>query len=106
DSHHRVHRAEPILSLSRTVAQNLHVPLRHFSSDVLYCGHFYGQTKDNEPYPDGISLTGLRQTLQRLPPGITELGCHPGVDGDVDSIYRLERAQEVEVLCDPLINAC
>jgi len=104
DSHQHVHRGEPILSLARAVAQNLQAPLRHFSRHVRYCGDFYGQSKGNEPYPDGISLTGLRQTLERLPPGVTELGCHPGEDGDVDFMYRMERAQEVDVLCDPRIR--
>jgi len=104
DSHQHVHRGEPILSVVHEIAQNLNVPLRHFSRHVRYCGGFYGQGQNGEPYPDGISLAGLAQTLQLLPPGITELGCHPGEDGDIDSIYRLERAQEVDVLCDPRIR--
>ena len=39
----------------------------------------------------------------RLPDGVTELGCHPGLDRDLDSSYRLERLREVETLCDPRV---
>ena len=104
DSHQHVHRDEPVRSLLLETAKNLGVPLRHFSPQVRYCGDFYGQAKGNEPFPEGISLEGLMQTLQRLPPGITELGCHPGDGQDLDSMYRTERAVEVMVLCAPRIR--
>jgi len=44
---------------------------------------------------------GLRKILKRLPMGLSELCCHPGLDNDVKSAYRIERTQEVQVLCDP-----
>jgi predicted glycoside hydrolase/deacetylase ChbG (UPF0249 family) len=36
---------------------------------------------------------------------VTELGCHPGYGDDLNSPYRLERAGEVRVLCDPATRA-
>jgi predicted glycoside hydrolase/deacetylase ChbG (UPF0249 family) len=32
------------------------------------------------------------------------LCCHPGLDNDVESVYRTERTKEVQVLCDPRIR--
>jgi len=71
---------------------------------VQYCGDFYGQTGEGEPYPEGISVEGLLKIISNLPPGICELGCHPGDDEQLDSVYRLERAHELQVLCDPRVR--
>ena len=43
--------------------------------------------------------------IAAVPPGITELGCHPGRAADLDTMYRDERAQEVAALCDPRVRA-
>ena len=99
-----VHRNEPVLSVLRRVAQKLSVPLRSFSSQVQYCGDFYGQTGEGEPYPEGISVEGLLKIISNLPAGISELGCHPGDDEHLESVYRLERKQELKVLCDPRVR--
>lgn len=101
DSHQHVHRDEPLRSILIEWARKLCVPLRHFTPRLRYCGSFYGQMDQGAPYPEGISLDGLLQTLSSLRPGMTELGCHPGLDGDIDSMYRWERAEEVKSLCDP-----
>lgn len=100
DSHQHVHRDEPGRSILAQVAARLNIPLRHFSSAVRYRGDFYGQTSTGIPYPEGLELTGLINVLAELPPGVTELGCHPGKHNDVESMYRSERAEEVKVLCD------
>jgi len=105
DSHQHVHRSEPIRSIVVELATRLDVPLRHFSNRVRYCGQFYGQTNMSEALPTAISVTGLHNLLINLPPGDTELGCHPGVADDVDSMYRVERSVEVQTLCDPRIRA-
>ena len=47
----------------------------------------------------------MLRILSELPPGVTELGCHPGEGGDLDSAYRDERAREVATLCDPGVRA-
>ncbi|SRR5260370_41363005 len=104
DSHQHVHRNEPVLSIMKRLAQELSVPLRSFNPQVRYRGDFFGQTGEGEPYPEGISLAGLLKTLSSLPVGVTELGCHPGEDEHLDSVYRVERMQEVEVLCDPRVR--
>jgi predicted glycoside hydrolase/deacetylase ChbG (UPF0249 family) len=100
DSHQHVHRQDPVRSVLADVADALAVPLRSFSPSVRYCGAFYGQTAKGAPYPEGLELTGLIQILADLAAGMTELGCHPGKHDDVESIYRSERSQEVNVLCD------
>jgi chitin disaccharide deacetylase len=105
DSHQHVHRSEPARAVVSQLAQQLSVPLRSVDPQVQYCGDFYGQTGEGDPYPEGISLTGLLQTIQNLPAGVTELGCHPGEDEHLDSVYRAERMQEVKVLCDPQVRA-
>ena len=105
DSHQHVHRNEPAHSIVSQAAQQLCVPLRSCTPRVQYCGDFYGQTGEGDPYPEGISLAGLLTTIQNLPPGITELGCHPGEDDHLDSVYRIERMQEVTVLCHPQVRA-
>jgi predicted glycoside hydrolase/deacetylase ChbG (UPF0249 family) len=52
-----------------------------------------------------IGVDALIQLLRSLPPGVIELGCHPGVGDDVDSVYSGERAIEVETLCHPRVRA-
>jgi predicted glycoside hydrolase/deacetylase ChbG (UPF0249 family) len=103
DSHQHVHRYEPVRSVLSGMARSLRVPLRHFSPVARYCGDFYGQTGRGIPFPEGITVDALVGILARLPEGVTELGCHPGVGTDVDSMYRQEREQEVETLCHPQV---
>jgi predicted glycoside hydrolase/deacetylase ChbG (UPF0249 family) len=104
DSHHHVHREEPVASASRAVAERLAVPLRGAGS-IGYCGSFYGQSGNGEPYPRGIEPEALIKLIERLPPGVTELACHPGLDRDLDSSYRVERPREVTTLCHPRVRA-
>jgi predicted glycoside hydrolase/deacetylase ChbG (UPF0249 family) len=105
DSHQHAHREEPVKTIMVGLARDLAVPLRHFSDDVWYYGGFYGQMDQGLPYPEGISVPGLIAALAALPPGTTELGCHPGEGTDLDTMYREERAVEVQTLCDPQVRA-
>jgi hypothetical protein len=82
----------------------LGVPLCHYTPALQYCRDFYGQTGKGDVLPKAISLGGLVRTLKALPASFTELACHPGLDGDVDSTYRWERAKMVKVLCDPRLR--
>ena len=100
DSHQHVHREEPARSVLQELARGLGVPLRHFSPAVRYRGDFYGQAGKGWPYPEGIRVEALVALLRSLPPGTTELGCHPGEGDDAPSMYRHERALEVQTLCD------
>ncbi len=105
DSHHHVHRHEPLSGILRTLAAELEVPLRDFSEEVRYSGDFYGQGDKGDPLPEAISVENLLATLHALPPGATELGCHPGYADDVETTYREEREREVRTLCDPRLPA-
>jgi predicted glycoside hydrolase/deacetylase ChbG (UPF0249 family) len=107
DSHQHVHRKEPVRSLLLAVAREFAVPLRHFCPAVRYCGSFYGQANKGHPFPEGISVEGLIETFRSLPPGVTELGCHPGLPNEeekLDTMYLHERPREVETLCDPRLR--
>jgi chitin disaccharide deacetylase len=104
DSHQHVHTSDPAAGILRGIAAALRVPLRHEHPDVRYCGDLYGQTRTGAPMLEAVSVPNLIDILSRLQPGITELGCHPGEGGDVESIYRFEREAEVEALCDPRVR--
>jgi len=105
DSHQHVHRHEPVRSIVIAAAAELGVPLRDHTSTVRYCGAFYGQTGTGEPLPANITVEALVDVLAGLPPGCTELGCHPGIAEGTPSVYNRERAVEVQVLCDPAVRA-
>ena len=105
DSHQHVHLREPVHSVLLDAAHKLGVPLRCCSPKVCYRGDFYGQTAEGAPLPDAISVMALIHILATLPPGLTELGCHPGEGIDLYTMYCAEREQEVRVLCDPRIRA-
>lgn len=104
DSHQHVHQRDPARSVLIDTARKLGVPLRHFSTSIHYCGDFYGQTAEGHPFPHAITVDGLREILEALPSGMTELGCHPGYGNELDTMYRDEREQETRVLCDPQVR--
>lgn len=103
DSHQHVHRSEPVRSAVLAAAAELGVHVRHFGA-ARYCGAFYGQDGKGRPLPDALSTTALVRTLRELPPGLTELCCHPGYADDLESDYRAERAVEVRTLCDSRVR--
>lgn len=101
DSHQHVHNLEPIKSILSDAAGRLDIPLRGCTEEVRYSDEFYGQLFNGEPLPDAITPRGLIAILTKLPPGVTELGCHPGLGDDLDTMYTAERAVEAETLCHP-----
>ncbi|HZS11698.1 MAG TPA: ChbG/HpnK family deacetylase [Nitrospirales bacterium] len=106
DSHQHVHRRPRLEPVFRRCADALGVPLRQCSTAVSYCGAFYGQTAEGRPLPEAITVDALLVLLAALAPGTTELGCHPGDGTDLAfTMYRDERRQEVDVLCDPRVRA-
>jgi predicted glycoside hydrolase/deacetylase ChbG (UPF0249 family) len=105
DSHQHVHREEPTRSILMAIAARLNIPLRFCHPTILHCGEFYGQTGQGIPCPAAISVDGLVRIVASLPNGITELGCHPGVGNDVDSMYCGERSDEVKTLCHPQVRS-
>jgi len=104
DSHQHVHRQQPVRSLLIEVADELHVPLRHFTPHVQYCGAFYGQDEHGKTLDNILCMEHFRAILDSLQPGCTELACHPAATIDVPTMYRSERLQELAVLCDPRVK--
>jgi predicted glycoside hydrolase/deacetylase ChbG (UPF0249 family) len=102
DSHQHVHEAEPVRSVAEALAAQLGVPLRN--REVRYEGGFYGQTGKGEPFPEGISAERLVTLIEALPPGWTEIGCHPAAGPVPTSSYDAERQVELAVLCDPRVR--
>ena len=105
DSHQHAHRDGPLQPIVRRAAETLGVPLRHMTPGIRSRGDCYGQSGKGEPVHELIGVPALLGVLSSLPPGITELACHPGEDADLDSVYCGERLQEVRALCDPRVRA-
>lgn len=103
DSHQHVHHEEPVRSILSDMARELRIPLRGFSG-IRYCGDFYGQTAKGAPCRNEIAVEALIAILTALPAGITELGCHPGLGSDLETMYLHEREQEVTTLCDSRVR--
>jgi predicted glycoside hydrolase/deacetylase ChbG (UPF0249 family) len=104
DSHQHVHLHEPARTALRLLAGRLGVPLRDVTPGISYVGAFYGQDSTGRPFPGAISVEALIREIERLEPGVTEIGCHPATEADHDSTYGRERVQEVETLCDPRVR--
>jgi chitin disaccharide deacetylase len=104
DSHQHVHLREPARAFLVEVAERLGVPLRNCSREVSYCGSFYGQADDGTTLRDVITVDGLIRILETLPPGCTELACHPAAQCDLQTLYSQERLEELKVLCEPRLR--
>ena len=105
DSHQHVHQHDPVRTALAKAGRRLQVPVRNVTPGITYCGGFYGQDGEGNPYPDAITVPALVALLRELPSGITELGCHPGFAEDLENVYRDERRTEVETLCDPRVRS-
>jgi predicted glycoside hydrolase/deacetylase ChbG (UPF0249 family) len=105
DSHQHVHLSEPARGVTVQIARRVGVPLRSCSPEIAYRGDFYGQLGEGEPYHEAITVEALVSVIEKLAPRWTELGCHPGYADGLDSVYRLEREEEVRVLCSAQVKA-
>jgi chitin disaccharide deacetylase len=105
DAHQHAHRSEPAKTIVLEHGRRLGVPVRSFTPGLRYEGGFYGQAGKGEPWPEGITVEALCGLLRALPPGATELGCHPAIDDDSNSSYCAERTVETATLCDPRVRA-
>jgi chitin disaccharide deacetylase len=94
DSHKHVHEKKPVRSVAEALAAELRVPLR--SRTVRYEGGFYGR--------DSISPEHLMALIEALPPGWTEIGCHPAAGPVPGSSYDAERQIELATLRDPRVK--
>lgn len=104
DSHQHVHFGSPAAHALVEIAEELGVPVRHFTESVRYLGDFYGQAGTGGINHDAITVSNLTSLIRELPPGATEIGCHPAAVVDFDSVYGAERVVEVETLCDPAVR--
>jgi predicted glycoside hydrolase/deacetylase ChbG (UPF0249 family) len=86
DSHQHVHREEPVRSALAASGAALGVPVRELTPGITYSGAFWPTV--------GVDVESLLTLLASLPPGVTEVGCHPGAD-----------EHEVDTLCDPRVRA-
>ena len=100
DSHQHAHLREPARSVVLEAALEVTAPVRDCSPEIHYCGRFYGQTSEGSPYPGGITSDALIEVFSQLPPGVTELACHPGEGHVPNTTYMDERAKELTTLCD------
>ncbi|HSC20849.1 MAG TPA: ChbG/HpnK family deacetylase [Solirubrobacterales bacterium] len=102
DSHQHVHESEPAKGIAEALAAELGVPLRNRA--IRYEGGFYGQSGKGEPFPEGITAAALIELIRALPPGWTEIGCHPAAGPIPTSSYDAERQIELETLRDPRVK--
>jgi predicted glycoside hydrolase/deacetylase ChbG (UPF0249 family) len=102
DSHQHVHESKPVTAVAEALAAELRVPLRNRA--VRYEGGFYGQSGKGEPFPEGIAPEALIELIHALPPGWTEIGCHPAAGPVPTSSYDAERQVELRTLCDPRVR--
>lgn len=105
DSHQHLHQRTPILPVVTHLARQGSVPVRGQTAGIRYCGDFYGQSADGKPLAGAVGVEALVKILRELPPGWTELGCHPGQGNDLETMYGVEREQEMATLCDPAVRA-
>jgi chitin disaccharide deacetylase len=99
DSHQHMHESEPAKGVAEALAAELGVPLRNRA--IPYEGGFYGQSGKGEPFPEGITPEALGELIRALPPGWTEIGCHPAAGPVPTSSYDRERQIELATLRDP-----
>jgi len=102
DSHQHSHESEPAKGVAEALAVELGVPLRNRA--IRYEGGFYGQSGKGEPFPEGITPARLAELIGALPPGWTEIGCHPAAGPVPTSSYDEERQIELATLRDPHVK--
>lgn len=95
DSHKHVHETDPeIGATAEALAAELGVPLRNRA--IRYERRFYGR--------DAISPRHLIELIEGLPPGWTEIGCHPAAGPVPTSSYDAERQIELATLRHPEVK--
>jgi predicted glycoside hydrolase/deacetylase ChbG (UPF0249 family) len=112
DTHHHVHQHPVVLDVLLELATSWQLPVRSITPNMQAAivarglgspSHFVGDAGD-EPY---WTVTRLVATIGALPPGLTELMCHPGYfeAAIAYSRYGRQRDTEREALCDPAVAA-
>ncbi len=102
DSHHHAHLRGPASRVAGELADGLGVPLR--GREIRYEGRYFGRDAGRSA-PEMVAPERLLELVASLPPGWTEIGCHPGRAVGAESSYAHERELELEALCDPAVAA-
>lgn len=102
DSHKHVHEAEPVRAMAEEIAAELGIPLRN--RRVRYEGRFFARSASGELRPEAIAPDHLIELIEALPPGWTEIGCHPAAGPVPSSSYDAERQVELRTLSDPRVK--
>ena len=105
DSHQHLHFQEPLGGVFRRLCNALRLPLRA-TPPVRFCGAFYGQGLKGRSFPERVSVSAFCTILAGLPSGTVEIGCHPSLEVDFESVYAHERIIECATLCDPVVAQC
>jgi chitin disaccharide deacetylase len=105
DSHRHAHRDRRVFASFLEWCAPVSVPVRG-DGRVHFVGGFYAQWEWKVTNLEYVSPQALVQLLTKeVPPGITELSCHPGyVSDDYQAVYLAEREAEVKTLTDPRIR--
>jgi chitin disaccharide deacetylase len=101
DSHRHAHREEHLMPVFSELVKPLGVPLRG-DGRVAFVGGFYAQWKWGVTNLEYVSVEFLERMLRdEVPPGWTELSCHPGYRSpEYEAMYLEEREAEVRTLTD------
>lgn len=108
DSHHHSHRLPAVLDALTALAREHGLPVRAASAGVAERLRQEGlrttRTFVEDFFGEQATLPTLERVLARLPPGTSELMCHPAVVDDelrASSGYAAPRDQELAVLASP-----
>ena len=105
DSHHHVHRQPEVTAIASELAARAGLPLRG-EPPFAYVGGFYGQWEAGVTDLHHVSPDFLIWLLHNeVGDGLTEIGCHPGYAGGLNSSYLAEREVELRTLTDPRVRA-
>ena len=100
DSHKHVQETDAACgAAAEALAAELGVPLRNRA--IRYERTFYGRDETGAPAPEAIAAEHLIALIEALPPGWTEIGCHPAAGPVPVSSYDTERQIELATLRDP-----
>jgi predicted glycoside hydrolase/deacetylase ChbG (UPF0249 family) len=102
DSHKHIRETEPVSAVAEALAAELGVPLRN--RQVRYEGSFFARGGDGEPQSQLIAPEYLTELIRSLPPGWTEIGCHPAAGPVPISSYDAERQIELATLTDSRVK--
>ncbi|HEX6739829.1 MAG TPA: chitin disaccharide deacetylase [Vicinamibacteria bacterium] len=105
DSHHHAHRTPLVYDVFATLAWETGLPVRNGPpgmaerlrrEGIATTDHFVESF-----YDAGVSLEVMLSILDDIPPGVTELMCHPAVVDEelrAGSSYAEQRSRELEIL--------